>query len=144
MAVTPENLIAPAGPLEKALFPGEHEEGDDTFLERVTAYVSQATTKAGAYDFATTAEEDAAIEAWALHLAFRAAYTLSLTRPAEEDSRIEVLGRVIYADDQRRGLKELQDYYFSAWLDAIVNADDGSRTLSTGTPSHSTPVTFEF
>jgi hypothetical protein len=142
MAVQPDALIAPNGPVELSLFPGEAPDG--ALLERMAVYVGKAEDKTSAYTFATPEREEAAVAAWALYLAFNAAYTLSLARPAEQDAGFEVLGRVLYEDDQRQGLKDLADKYFEEWLAVIAGADDGSQVLGTGVSTHTTPLTYDY
>ena len=144
MAVTPSNLLAPTGPVEPELFPGESEgEGSSALLNRLTSYVAQGVAKVSSLTFETTAKEDIAVEAWALYLAFRAAYTLTLARPAREDFKVEVMGATEYQADQRDALKILADDYFGDYQNAI--ADTGADlAISSGIPSYQSTNLFDW
>ena len=144
MAITPSNLLAPTGPVEPELFPGESEdEGSSALLNRLTSYVAQGVAKVSGITFETATKQDIAVEAWALYLAFRAAYTLTLARPAREDFKVEVMGETEYQSDQRDALKILADDYFGDYQNAI--ADTGADlAISSGIPSYQSTNQFDW
>ena len=143
MAVDPNTLIAPLGPVETQLFPGEAEGGSHMLHARMTSYVNQGVAKIAPYTFADTDEEDLAITAYALYLAFRAAYTIMVSRPADDDTGSPVLGRQTYQKDQREALKELYQSYHSEFQMLVSNASV-TRAASTGIPSHQTRIEFDW
>lgn len=103
MAVTPADLLAPAGPVEETLFPGEGDGDAATPLyTRLAAYIGQAEAKIVGVAFP---DPDPATKAWALHLTFEAAYRVAVSRPATENSMVAVIGSHGYAKDQRDALK---------------------------------------
>lgn len=109
MAVTPADLMAPAGPVEGTLFPGEGDGTAGTDLHtRLTEYISRAESKVAGIEFP---DPDLAAEKWALHLTFDAAYMLAVSRPATENTMVQVLGSHGYAKDQRDALRELAQHY---------------------------------
>lgn len=87
MAVAPEDLLQPAGPIDPSFFPEDTEPpatGAGTLLNRLSAYINRATVRAT--DHAVpTAHMDAAVTNWALHLAFEDAHALMAARPASEN-----------------------------------------------------------
>lgn len=142
MAISPEDLIVPEGPVEPDLFPGEHSEPDSRLIVRLNGYITQAEVKAATYTFAPAAE-DVAVRAYSLYLTFRAAYTLSLTRPAEDDMQTSVLGRTVFTEDQRKGLKEEADKYLNEF-DLLASAAGATSAASSGLPSYQTRQTFDW
>ena len=143
MAVKGEDLIAPNGPVEPELFEGESEENNRALNIRVAAYVKAGVAKVAGITFVDQAAKDEAVTAWALYLTFRAAYTLTLTRPAEDDSQIGVMGSVTFDRDQREGVKELRDTYFADYQ--VLIADTGlTSAASTGVPSYQTTNLFDW
>jgi len=141
MSVAASDLLAPTGPVESALFPGE---SVDTIEQRLNSYISQSVAKAAGYSWGSVAEEDAGVTAWALYLTFRQAHTLSLMRPAENNFEIEVLGRTIFEEDQRTALKEISDMYLSEWGILSDAAGTGAGTISTGIPSHQSRNVYDW
>ena len=145
MAIKAEDLIAPDGPIEPELFPGESEEDNKKLLTRLTAYVNQAQAKvtALAITFDPTSKEDDAVESWALYLAFNAAHTLTLARPAEDDHGTEVLGKTIFEKDQRLALKDLAEDYRADYFSAV---EDTGLTIaaSSGVPSYQSANVFDW
>lgn len=134
MAVTPPDLLAPAGPVEEQLFPGEGDGTAGTDLNaRLTEYISQAEAKAAGIAFP---EPDLAVESWALHLTFKAAYMVAVSRPANENTMVEVLGSKGFAKDQRDALLEKakeykQDYQNLAAAVPSTAQPVGLRTRTT-------------
>lgn len=143
MAVDPGSLIAPFGPVEPDMFPGEGE-GDNTALHtRLTNYIQKAEAKVSALGITDETQVDEAVEAWALYLAFRAAYTLTLARPAEDDAQTDVLGRTRFDKDQRDGMKQLADSYFNQYQLLTMTVDSKSAA-SKGVPSYQTKNNFDW
>lgn len=144
MAVTPSNLLAPEGPVEPELFPGESEHDNTALITRLSGYIAQGVTKVAGYtDITEEAEVDEAVRVWALYLAFRAAHTLSLTRPAEDHTEVAVLGRTVYDEDQRKGLKDLANEYLAEFQILVVSATSRSAA-SPGIPSHQTSNEYDW
>lgn len=144
MAVVAEALIAPDGPIEHDLFPGEVTDGNTQQLEvRVDAYITKAAAKA-AEDGFTGSALDPATEVWALYLAFDAAYTLALSRPAEEDAQMALLGRNRYEVDQRDGIKRKALQYRDTYQAMLMSQSAAGGTISTGIPSHQTKVEYDW
>ena len=144
MAVLPEDLLAPEGPVEPSLFPGEHEEGAAALEQRLTAYINKAEAKVASYTFANQADEDEAVAAWSLYLTFRAAYTLALSRPAEDDSRMEVVGRTLFEADQRQGLRDMYEMYLSEYQLAVAGLDDAVSAAASGVSSHQKKIEYDY
>lgn len=142
MAVVADDLLAPNGPVETELFPGEDH---DALTERLNAFISQAEAQAAQYTWANQAATDAGVTAYALYLSFRQAHTLALVRPAEEDSQAEMLGRVTYEEDQRDGIKDLADWYWKEWVNLSESTlTDPTSAVSTGVPSHQTSLQYDW
>lgn len=142
MAITPEELIAPEGPVEPDLFPGEHTEQDSKLIVRLSGYITQAEVRIATYPF-TPEQEDPAARVYALYLAFRAAYTLSLARPAEDDMQTSVLGRTLFTEDQRKGLKEEADRYLGEF-DSLAAVAGATSAASSGLPSFQSQNVFDW
>lgn len=142
MPIAPGELLAPVGPIELDLFPGEDE--DDALLVRLSNYIGQAEIKVTPYALEEGQDKDNLVRTWSLYLAFRAAYTLSLARPAEDQADVEVLGRTQYDRDQRDGLKLLADEYFAEFQVLVAQSVTSSSTVSTGIPSHQTPNRYDY
>ena len=145
MAITAETLIAPSGPVEPELFPGEVT-GDDRskLLVRVNTYVNKGVVKATAAGFTDPSDLfDAAVEAWALYLAFDAAYTLYVMRPAEEDTQMVLLGRNRYDNDQRNALADKAMHYKELYMSLEATLGD-STPSSTGIPSFQSRNTYDW
>lgn len=144
MAVTTADLLSPAGPVEVTLFPGEDTEDVDnpgsTLLEtRLAAYISRAEVKTAGIAFT---DPDPAVEAWALHLTFSAAYTLAVSRPSSEDTKVKILGSQGFSKDQRDALQRKADSYLREY-DALVAAVPTTANPS-GIPTRSTGNVFEW
>ncbi len=142
MAVNAEDLISPKGPVETDLFPGEVSQGDNTkLLARLTEYVNRGVAEVADFTFDPTSKRDQAVTAWALQLAFRAAHTLALSRPAEDDHGVEVMGKTLFTKDQRQGLDDLANNYLADYFN-IVEDTGGTTAAAMGIPSHSVKNTF--
>lgn len=141
MAISAEDLLAPAGPVEPALFPGEGQKDNKVLLARLTSYVNQAYDQISGFTFDPTTKEDDAARAYALYLAFEGAHTLALARPAEEDFQVELMGKVLFSKDQRQGLKELADKFLGDYF-SFVEDTGGTTAAATGVPSHQVTNVF--
>jgi hypothetical protein len=120
--ITPADLLAPIGPVEVTLFPGEYSESSGataTKLEsRLQTYIDQAYAKIDGIAFPLP---DTAARAWALHLTFAAAYVLACSRPANENMMVAVLGSKGFAKDQRDALLVLSEQYAGEF--AVLEAE---------------------
>lgn len=143
MAVSPEELIAPVGPVEPDFFPGEHENDESALIERLSSYVGQAEDKVVQYSISDAAIEDSAVRAYALHLAFRGAYMKSIARPAEDDLQTEVLGRMVFTEDQRIALKSEAEKYLNEY-ELIIAGQGATSTAQTGLPSYQSKNEFDW
>ena len=140
MAITPADLLAPTGPVETLLFPGEVVGDDMTTLEdRLQSYITQAETKNAAIGFA---DPDAADKAWALYLTFQAAYLIACARPSTENAQVEILGSQSYSKDQRDALLSRAQEYRDEYTD-LLNAVPSTST-PVGIPSRSTPIVYDW
>ena len=143
MAITNTDVLAPVGPVEKSMFPGEDVEGTNppaTVLEdRIDEYITQAGAKNGSLGFA---DQDAADLAWTLHLTFMAAWRLAVARPSTDDSKVQVLGSESFQKDQRQSLRDMADDYLEEY-NVLLNAIP-STAAPVGVPSHSTTNTFDY
>ena len=122
MAVTVADLMAPAGPLEPNFFP-------DAAADRVTrleGYLARAVTKV-AGDSVT--DEDAAVEAWALHLAFQALYLIKSNAPASENLGAMGLPSQSWTDSQMRTFRQQADEWKLVYegLQEIDTTEDNLR-----------------
>jgi len=142
MAVSASDVLAPGGPIEKTLFPGE---GDGTsgsdLHNRVVETITKASVKASA-DGITTQVDDAVLH-WTLHTLYKAAFILAVSRPAQEDAQMEVIGSIRFDKDQRDGLRELASYHEDAYL-GIVDTESGTGTHAKGLPSYQTKQDFDW
>jgi hypothetical protein len=141
--ITPADLLAPAGPIEAALFPGEGDGIDGTDLyERLDAYITRAQTVTSGIAFP---DPDPAVKAYSLYLAFDAAYMVSVARPSADNSLVPVLGSESYSKDQRDALKAKADLYFAEYRDLLVLVPPASGTIvPVGIPTRSTPTLFDY
>jgi len=143
MAITNADMLAPTGPVEVTLFPGEDISGaapPATILEeRLDVYIAQAVAKNAAIAFD---DMDAANLAWALHLAFQAAYIVAVARPASENSQIPVLGSEGYAKDQRDALLAKANEYFDDYNMLLMTVP--TTSAPSGVPTRSTPLEYEW
>lgn len=131
MAVAPADLLAPAGPVEEELFPGEGNGTAGTELYgRLSEYITRAQEKAAGIAFP---DPDAAVESWALHLTFEAAYLLSVARPANENTMVEVLGSQGFARDQRDALRSMADYYARSYHGYVAEVPTEAQPLGAQT-----------
>ena len=143
MAVTPDDLLAPSGPVEAELFPDEGDGlvGTDLY-ERLESYIAQAVTKI-TDSGVVLADPDPATTAWALHLTFQAAYIGFLARPASDNTYVSVLGAESHAKDQRDALKALADLYAQEYEGIIIEVPVENATPR-GVPSRTVPLEFEW
>jgi hypothetical protein len=120
--IIPADLLAPEGPVEVTMFPDEGTGLDGGKLNiRLDSYIDQGQAKV--MDIAL-AEPELGVRAWALFLAFDAAYILACSRPNMENTMVEILGSKSYAKDQRDGLKALRDRYledYNVVLNTVVD-----------------------
>jgi len=143
MAITADDLLAPYGPVEVTLFPGEDTEGSvpgSTILkDRLEVYIAQASAKNAGISFP---DADAADTAWALHLTFKAAHMVAVARPSMENAQVPVLGSETYSKDQRDALLLKAEEYLDVYnmLLAEVPTDQSPR----GVPSHETTTEFDW
>ena len=141
MAITPADLLAPAGPVEDELFPGEGDGADPSALyTRLLSYVTQAVAKTSGIAFP---DEDAAVEAWALHLTFKAAYMVAVARPATENSMVPVLGSETYTKDQRDALRAKADEYESVYA-GLLAAIPAEGEQPVGVPTRTVSLEFDY
>ena len=118
MAVEVDDLLAPQGPVEVTLFPGEG--APSTALnDRLQTYIDRAVAKVGETG---VSDPDPAVLAWSLHLTFTAAYIIASARPANENSMVAVLGSQGFAKDQRDTLKDLASEYAHKYEEAVSAA----------------------
>ena len=143
MPITADDLIAPNGPVEVTLFPGENTEGDSppaTILEdRLTIYITQASVKNVSIAFE---DGDAADTLWALHLTFKAAHMVAVARPSMENAQVPILGSESYAKDQRDALLTKADEYeaeYNTLLAAVPTTE-----VQKGVPTRSTSNEFDW
>ena len=119
--ITPADLLAPKGPVEVTLFPGENSEASgsaSTKLEiRLQEYIDRAEAKVSGV---TLPDPDSATYAWALHLTFSAAYILACSRPTNENTMVAVLGSQGFSPDQRAALRSLADYYLGEYESVLA------------------------
>jgi hypothetical protein len=141
MSVVVGDLVAPDGPIEPPLFPGE---GDGTspspLFIRLSSYLAQAEAKASGIAFP---DPDEAISAWALYLSFHAAYMVAVARPATENSMVPVLGSDSYQKDQRDALLAAANEYKAIFNQLLVAVPDAT-VQPIGAPTRSTPLEFEY
>jgi hypothetical protein len=141
MAITADDLIAPNGPIEVTLFPGEDVEGEiggSTILkDRLNIYIAQASAKNAGISFP---DEDAADTAWALHLAFEAAYMVAVARPSTDNAQVAVLGSETYSKDQRDALLIKANEYLDEYLALL--AEVPTTSAQKGVPTRSTTNEF--
>jgi hypothetical protein len=143
MAVTALDLLSPTGMIEPELFSGEYENDNDALTLRLNEYAMQATTLAAAYTFESVSASDSAIKSYAYYLAFKAAYTLALARPAEDDADVGVLGRTEFKQDQRDALRDLYEEHLSEWHDQLPVSEDGAAAI-VGIPSYQSNQTYDW
>jgi hypothetical protein len=121
MTVTAEQLIAPQGELEPALFPV----GD--LQTRVDAYLVDAQAKAVAANV-PSGNQDAAVTAWVYHRA----YTAVARRLAVEPERAEV-------DDQGRTYNVKQAGVFQSLADQFKAEFEGYIPVAVAQPTARRP-----
>lgn len=143
MAVQPEDLIAPTGPVEPDFFPGEHVGDESALIVRIGSYISQAEDKVALLSIADAAIADTAIRAYALYLSFRGAFMKSIARPAEDDMATEVLGRMTYTEDQRLALKKEAEKYLNEY-ELIAAGQGATSAAQIGLPSYQSQNTYDW
>lgn len=142
MSVAANDLQAPNGPVEPEMFPGETV---DQIKERLNAFLAQSRQMAASFTWANPAADDAGVTAYALYLAFRQSYTLSLVRPASEDAQAEMLGSTEFRGDQRAGVKDLADWYWREWTNlSELASSEPSSPASVGVPSYQSTNEFDW
>jgi len=144
MAVLPSSLIAPNGPVEPNMFPGEVTDGNTAELEaRLQSYISKGILKATS-DGLVEGNRDEAVENWALYLAFQAAHTLFAIRPAVEDAQMALLGRTEYDEDQRDILEKRAEQYKTAYFDYLDTVVTGGGPMSKGVSTRQTRTEYDW
>jgi hypothetical protein len=122
------DLLSPAGPVERTLFPGEGDGSDGTKLEvRLQSYIDQSYDKVADIAFAEPHE---------------AAYTLAISRPANENDMVPVLGSRGYQKDQRDALRAKANQYKAEYDSLESNAITASQPVNSGPQSRETPTNF--
>jgi len=143
MAITPADLLSPVGPIEPELFEGEDVEGDNppnTILEdRLQEYIDQAEAKNTPIGFS---DQDAADKAWALHLAFSAAYMVAVARPSIDNAQVAVIGSQSYSKDQRDALLDKANEYFDEYRALLAAVPTTAAPV--GIPSRTTSLDFDY
>lgn len=112
-----EDLIQPAGPLVKAMFP---DEDDDAFEERLQSYLDQGYENlAGVTDVEAL---DRGARAWALYRGFDDAMTLFTTKPSS--ASLQGLGSVGFSANAIAEWGKKANQYLAIY-NAEVPADVG-------------------
>lgn len=138
--VTPTDLLAPEGPVEEELFPGEGDGAAGTELHgRLTTYINRAEAKVAGIDFPDT---DHAVSLWALHLTFTAAYNVAIARPANENTMVEIIGSQGFAKDQRDAIKALAHQYAQDYRALAASVPSTAQPL--GIPSRQVETKFDY
>lgn len=145
MPTTVADLMAPTGPVEKTLFPGEAtlsvSNPEVTNLElRLEVYIQRAYSKIAGIGIL---QPDEAARAWALYLTFDAAYVLAVSRPAGENSQVPVIGSHTYGKDQRDGIFNRAQEYLSEY-ESYINAAPAEGLIDIGTRSRAVTNKFEW
>jgi hypothetical protein len=139
--ITPADLLAPKGPVEVTLFPGESVGSAPTVLDtRLQEYIDQADTKTIGIAFP---QPDDAIRAWALYLTFDAAYVLAISRASMENTMVPVLGSESFSKDQRDGLKAKASSYLTTYQELFA-AVPSEVAVSKGYTSGQTRIVYEY
>lgn len=115
MAVLPVDLLKPKGHLAPALFPGVPV---NRLKVEVQEYIDQGQAKVDA-DSVSGANADAAVRAWAYHLAFEAAFVAANARPLTVS--ITEKGSHGYSAAQIANLKALSEKWEGRY-DALLPA----------------------
>ena len=105
-------------------------------------YLSQAETKAAEITWPDSETEDNAVKAWALYLAYMAAYRLALARASTRNYQTAVLGSDTYAKDQRDGLLALANEQLAIYEDIVLLVPTNLPHI--GPPSRVTPLLFDY
>lgn len=143
MAVTPADLLAPAGPVEDTLFRDEGDGSAGTELNvRLSSYISTSVAKVAGVAFPDQDTEDAAVTAWSLYLAFKAAYMVAVANPATENAQVEIIGSKGYAKDQRDALREAAEEFYRDY--ELILAAIPTDAQPYGVPTRSTTNKFEY
>ena len=131
----PDDLLAPNGPVEPELFPGE---GDGTaattLFTRLARYIERAAAKT---------EVAAAQRAYALYLTFHAAYIGAIARPSDIDLQVDILGREGFDEDQREGLLDLANGYLAEY-ESLVTSETGEGAAPRGISTHSIKIVYDY
>lgn len=143
MSITSADILAPTGPVEIIMFPGENVEGavegSTILVDRLNNYIAQAVAKNALLAFD---DMDGANLAWALHLTFNAAYLGAVARPSTADSKVEIIGSAGYDKDQRDALLAQAEHYLDEYNVLLLALPTTASPV--GTPSRSTTNSFEW
>lgn len=140
MPPTAASLLAPHGPVEPDLYPDDAPPpatGEGTVLGRLTVYVDRAVATVAAVPAETVRDAEAAIRAYALHLAFGAAYVIKTAKHISVDQKTMGLESVAYHYRQMEELRGERDRWHAEFKGQIVHAvnPNSAQGTSTSTPT---------
>lgn len=135
MAVTPDDLLSPNGPLDAVLFPGKQ---SNELATLVQAYITSAEQD-GAVLVATADRKDGMTAALALSKAFNAVYIRMNAEPLSVNVGTEK-GNHAYNIEQIRNVKDLASKYFADYEALIVLPGTTPVGLTPGTLAVPTTV----
>lgn len=125
VTLTTDDLIAPAGRLQPAMFP------DGDINANVVAWLSEATTKVAA-DEIESDDHDAAAEAWVYHRAYDFVAERMLAEPEQYTTEDGESRRLTMAQITR--FQALAQHYKTAYeaydVDAVVHEQPASTSVS--------------
>jgi hypothetical protein len=134
MAVTPDSLMAPAGPVSPTLFPGV---GDNELRESLSVYISTAQAHP-AVVAAPGDRVDGMTRNYALYLAFQDVYIRMNTQPLT--LTVADKGAHGYGIEQIRNIRDLMNKYLADFEALIIPVGTIRPGLTPGTISVPTDV----
>jgi len=127
-ALSPAQLIQPAGPLTTTLFPGRDVNGLESLVDGWLAVAYAHEDVVGVTD---AAKQNKMARAYALYLAYMDVWQRMLAEPNAAD--VDDKGKTAYTDKQREGIKQLADMYLAQFLDLVPTAAAVTETPGTTT-----------
>lgn len=135
MAVTNEDLKAPAGEVEDGLFPGM---GETELNERLDAYIADAADRVADLDDQDTKDE--ATKAWCYYRAFSARAQQLASMPASTQIPNEIA--TTRTDSQRAYFEEQAAKWLGEFNAMFPSSEDSTGSSFPPTGSNKTKVTF--
>lgn len=115
MAVTPDDLKKPKGPVVMEMFPGQHSNVVDALLQ---GYIDRSELDPRIVAEPDASKEDALVRALSLHYVFSDVYTEMVAKPL--NLNVTEKGSHSYSNEQLTAMRSLADKWLAEFLGLLT------------------------